>query len=69
MKGNATNGTVKVLIGLLIVLIFVGALAGTIFTSINSTALASAPSWVATTLPIVAGVGLVILLLKVVGVW
>lgn len=61
MKGESSHSGIKALVGILLVVILVGAFAGTIFSSLNSTSLgASAPSWA----PVVFGaIGVIVLLL------
>lgn len=63
-QANFTSNMIKILIALAVA----GGLAGTIFTSLNATALADAPSWVQTVVPIVVGAGFLYAIMRVTGV-
>jgi len=68
-KGMAIGGGVQKIVGILVILVVMGALAPTIFTSLNSTNLGDAPSWLSTNVGTFVGIGFLLLLLGAVGVY
>jgi hypothetical protein len=67
---NRAKDGISSLITVLLILLLVGVLAGTIFTSVNSTNLGvSAPSWFVTLMPYFAGIALILIVLRAIGLW
>lgn len=68
-KGMNIGSSTGKLVGILVVLVVAGALAPTIFTSLNSTNLSAAPSWLSSNMGTFIAIGFLLLILGVVGVY
>lgn len=68
-RGMAIGGGVQKIVGILVILVVMGALAPTIFTSLNATNLSDAPSWLSDNVGTFVAIGFLLLLLGAVGVY
>jgi hypothetical protein len=70
MKQERVKGNIQMLVGLLVLVVLLGAFAGIIFSSVNSTSLGvNAPAWTVTVFPVVVGITLLLLVLKLTGLY